>query len=346
MASPNVFSGPDRQPSGSSREATLTLRSLRVVLLLALALLAMTAGLVRDAVAVPSFGLCLGNSNVSAVAESHGGGSGISVSQFATPPPGGCPNGQTSSYIIPPIGVTTGDHVEVFHNSLTGQTETAHMTGAASLDGVIALGTLRGGIVTSGIATLNGPVNGIAAEPAGSGSAHLQEFWIDRMKISSGVLPTGTPVELRFTTVLSGLLSPSLVGPGVNNFAVADAFFQAGASQLHATGVPGILTTTDTMVVHSSVGAALSLEAQLILTASATADVLRGIAAASETANYSNTSDFFIDVLTPGASYITDSGQTYFSPEPTPEPSTFLLLGSGFAAVAGGAWRSRRKKHQ
>jgi hypothetical protein len=193
------------------------------------------------------------------------------------------------------------------------------MTGTASLDGVIALGTLRGGIATSGLATLNGPVNGIAADPAGSGSAHLHEFWIDRMTIGSGTLGAGTPVDLRITAVLSGLLSPSLVAPGISNVAVADAFFQVGASQLHVTGVPGTLTTTDSMVVHSSIGAALSLEAQLILTASATADVLRGIADASETANYSNTSDFFIDILTPGASYITDSGETYFSPTPTPE---------------------------
>ncbi len=83
----------------------------------------------------------------------------------------------------------------------------------------------------------------------------------------------------------------------------------------------------------------------MILAATATADVLKGIGASVGTADFTNTSDFFVDVLIPDASYITDSGATYFSPSPTPEPSTLLLLGTGFAALAGRAWRARRQRH-
>jgi hypothetical protein len=241
--------------------------------------------------------------------------------------------------------VTTGDVVEVFHNSLTGQTETAHMTGTASLGGTIAAGALRGSVGATGSATLNGPVNGIAAEPAGVGSAQLHEFWLDRLTVSSGTLPSGAPVDLRVQAFLSGLLSPTLSSPGVANSASADAFIQAGTASLHLTGTPGTLSTSDSAVVHSSVGAVLNIELQLILSAAATANVAQGVGAGSEFADYSNTSAFFADVLTPGASYFTDSGETYFSPTPTPEPSTFFLLGSGFLGLAG-AWRNRSKKNQ
>ena len=79
-----------------------------------------------------SFGVCL-TGGVLTAAEAHGGGSGTTVSQTATPPAGGCPNGAVS-YTIPDLSVTTGDVTQVFHNSLTGQTETAHMTGTASLE--------------------------------------------------------------------------------------------------------------------------------------------------------------------------------------------------------------------
>jgi hypothetical protein len=55
--------------------------------------------------------------------------------------------------------------------------------------------------------------------------------------------------------------------------------------------------------------------------------------------------DAHVDPETPGASYITASGRTYFTPvSAVPETATLFLLGTGFMGLGGIALRRHRRQ--
>jgi len=65
-----------------------------------------------------------------------------------------------------------------------------------------------------------------------------------------------------------------------------------------------------------------------------------GGCSSSYTVDASHTANYYLDPVTAGVSYTTVSGNTYFTPS-IPEPSSMLLLGTGFAAVSGCLRRRR-----
>jgi hypothetical protein len=104
-----------------------------------------------------------------------------------------------------------------------------------------------------------------------------------------------------------------------------------------------------TAIISTTVGAILPLEGQLIPSASSNVNLDSSAAGhtASASANYGNTGLFFVDILTPGASYETASGQTYFSPAAVPEaPSLALLLGSAVIWAAARTFDRRRSSYR
>lgn len=83
------------------------------------------------------------------------------------------------------------------------------------------------------------------------------------------------------------------------------------------------------------VGESIQLSEQLVLDTLATSSFLNTVPHAS-TADAQDTAAAFVDVVTPGATYTTASGITYFSPaSPVPEPSSISLMIAAGAFVGG-----------
>jgi hypothetical protein len=132
----------------------------------------------------------------------------------------------------------------------------------------------------------------------------------------------------------------------------------AGALVFHADGLdhshdtpprtPNDPSTTISVVSRDLVGSTTGIGADLIVSAASDITAIQPGSAAS--LDSSHTSHFFVEVLTPGVSYTSDSGQIYdlAHEEPTsvprvPAPSTGLLLGSGIIALAALKMTGREK---
>src|SRR5262249_37419053 len=89
--------------------------------------------------------------------------------------------------------------------------------------------------------------------------------------------------------------------------------------------------------VRGIIGQPLTLEEQLILTATSSSSFLDP-GPHTSVANGLDTADVFVDVLTPSVTYTTASGGTYFSPAAAPEPSIFILF---FIGIVGMLVRSK-----
>lgn len=187
--------------------------------------------------------------------------------------------------------------------------------------------------------------------------AEASSAWRDQITITSGSLPKGTPVTLQTTfelhvaaggnptfanndtwneqISLSGLGWPKTLPPGwtFSWYPTAHYSFWTNASGCAANGIcaPTVLVLTGTAYVGTTytIGASLS-GSVLAVTGMYGGDPF--VSNASEFWNASSTGIYELDVLTPGASFVSGSGYNYSA---TPEPGTLLLLGSGLAAVAG-----------
>jgi hypothetical protein len=187
--------------------------------------------------------------------------------------------------------------------------------------------------------------------------ASASSAWRDQITITSGTLPRGTAVSLQTTFVLHvnaggnpsipnndvwnehislyGLGRPQTLPPGWT-FTWNPGLeynYSTDSTRCAANGIcaPVVLILDATVAVGSTytIGASLSGSA---LAVTGVYDQSPFVSNAQELWNASSTGIYELDVLTPGASYVSASGHIYSA---TPEPATLFLLGSGLAALAG-----------
>lgn len=204
----------------------------------------------------------------------------------------------------------------------------------ATMRGTAALGEL------SLYAAYTAESFGAGGEGAGVFLHRTTLSWYDRATILHPTLPAGTPVELRARLALSGPFAAVRMGN-----AISTGLARAGASGGNVHGSYSFVIEETVAAAAPSrvledvftalVGDTIPLQGGLYVTIGG--DAIRG-GFSSITADFSSTARFTLVPVTPGVSYVTDSGLSF-----VPIPAGVWLLGSGLAAVAGlGRQRGRR----
>jgi hypothetical protein len=201
---------------------------------------------------------------------------------------------------------------------------------------------------------LTGSASGVAPFPDGGytqsiGEGRVRDAWAEQFTIISSQLAPGTPVQVQVWLTVSGSLSAQR-GPS-GGYAVADvtsalhfdgydapwitgASFSAGgmgpSADYSAKGGSRQVSAT----FASAVGSQFTLAHDLVVWAHA-----EGGPGNPATANAQGAAYFAMQVMTPGAGYMTASGSSYLS-SPVPEPHALALLLAGVGVV--GAFGSTR----
>jgi hypothetical protein len=195
-------------------------------------------------------------------------------------------------------------------------------SGFGSVGGSVEFGSITGTASGAGdFSSTVGPSNGVG---------NFFGIWQDSLVVTSATLAAGTPVDLLFTLTVNGTLSCTGMGSSVSD----SASFGAGDNSITFSSQTcnSVLKGTQTFVEATTVGADLQIEGQLM--AEAGASGFNSDFSASTASVDPPSSVFFIDSLTPGATYTTGSGNTYLTPiVSAPEPSGVFLLGSGLVAL-------------
>ncbi len=157
--------------------------------------------------------------------------------------------------------------------------------------------------------------------------------WHDSITIVSDSLPLGTPVSTRFLlnflgvsicvvsdTSLAGVSAGGGVGLQVGTVLVTGSF-------IDCAGGNGLLTID----YDAAIGSVIPISGQMNLGAVAGAFTNGN---ASGFLDASHTARTYVDIVTPGASYVAASGHSYALPEPVPEPSNFIQLSLGLSALS------------
>ena len=185
-----------------------------------------------------------------------------------------------------------------------------------------------------------------------SANSLASTYWFDTFTVGGVTSPNGF-VILRFSMDLHGQTSASALGASsrlLSRLLLSDGSRYFSDEILSLSGA-GILSTT----IGFRSFAQFSLMGQLEAQSDARAGWLgtEYTSATNAAADAFNTSDFHIDVVTPGGTYSSLSGQNYLTtiadpgpvpvPDPglVPEPGTAWLLSSALLALIGA--RRRRK---
>ncbi len=197
---------------------------------------------------------------------------------------------------------------------------------AANVFGTVSLGTITG-FAQADSQEFEPPGRG-----GGEGSdASLSAFFQDQITVVSSALPVDTPVDLLFTLVLDSKATGNCAVGG--NIAAVDTSFGAtGPGTLTSLGLqnstcqPAATSQSVTGIAQTFVGATLSIEGSFV--ASSIAGGLTDGTKLVNVADAAHTSKFFVDSLTPGASYTSASGVSYLEPAASsvPEPHTFGMI--------------------
>jgi hypothetical protein len=212
----------------------------------------------------------------------------------------------------------------------------ASWAASASVNGTVNFGSITN--FTQAAAIANDPSAQSGAIGVGGGSGDFYGIWEDALTVTSATLSSGSPVNLLFTLSANGNLD--CAGPGASVQAVSDFFAGAAGITLSDNQCNSAFLQTETLSVPTYVGATIALVGDLHMTA--TASPVNFITSTATIDPPS--SSFFIDSMTPGASYVTDSGNTYFSPAVvSPEPQSAWLMAIGGVGTLFLTFRRRSK---
>jgi hypothetical protein len=198
-----------------------------------------------------------------------------------------------------------------------------------------------------GSLSISGSASAFFAPPQGQGASALggiQAQWLAGITFLGGSeLPNGTVVEVLATVVIHG---DGVVNGNASNFLNAALRFGglAPAIDLSCNDFTSSCDLTQSFVLQGVVGSTYDLSSSFSLGVSAHASKLPVTNLSSQAiVNASNTSALYLDVLTPGASYVLDDGST-LQGAPLPEPATTLLVPAAVLFAAGAARRRRRRR--
>lgn len=228
------------------------------------------------------------------------------------------PPGRTwNTGVFQPLSVYASPILDVANQySIGGSTFTEGAHASLTMTG----GSFHASAVASGSA---GGDPSVQQRNAG-GSAGFSGIWMDTLYIVG--LPLLTPVDLLITNTLDSFNQVS-VTPDTSNSAQVESILSINSvsSQLQNLngGSNGLLTSS--FIFHTFVGDSLQLEHQFV--GEATAGTLFQARTVSSSVDALNTSEVFISVLTPGASYTTASGVGYTQQTGTPEVGSLWLAG-------------------
>ena len=148
--------------------------------------------------------------------------------------------------------------------------------------------------------------------------------WYDTLTI--GGLPSGTPVSLMIVAALDSSIS----APSAASYAYSQ--FELSSTEAQATNTGGASngSISQSAIVQTTSGANLSLVAALY----GIAQVNNLTQGESATVDASDTANFYIVVLTPGATYTSASGLSY--QQAVPEPASSGVVGLALLALWAG----------
>lgn len=175
---------------------------------------------------------------------------------------------------------------------------------------------------------------------SGQGSGGIHAEWRALMTVYGDPgLPVGTPVEFQATLVVHGDGSITKA----HNYLLASFAFAglAPTQTMRCTDFNSACSFSEAITLRGHVGTTYSLSGQLDLGVSSSVAVHQAIYDSSAQVSAGNTSQIYVDVLTPGASYLLDTG-TVFPTTPVPEPASLWLMLAG--ALWLGLHRSRRAR--
>lgn len=291
--------------------------------------------------------------NAWAFVNTMGGPYGTSVVQDSVSSGGLCstsPTGALNGQVSVNATTSTGPVIHTFAQS-GASSASGHAT-AGSL-GAVASGTAASTPMSYFYTDTDG--NGRASDnnyQASAGGSTYAQFW-DTLRINPapGAQP-GDKVELRFILNLDG--SGSVSGNGYvtanSSLSIRQGFFGGGGGlSLSSAGSTSVVLSLDAYTLYTPYE--VSLSGLLDLSVNALAGRALGCSVpniwcttdssqygdyyANSTAvgAYGSTASFYIDVLTPGASFTSESGASYLSAPAVPAPATVWLLGSGLLGL-------------